>query len=88
MIIQSIIIGTIFGILWGSIFHQRYKSITESGTLSKTSIRFLASASTIRYLLLAALLAILVINKKIILIWWLAGFIVSFWIFLFKTTKP
>ncbi|MCK4517888.1 hypothetical protein KAT92_03870 [Candidatus Babeliales bacterium] len=71
MITQSIILGIIFGLVWGIPFINRIKQAVPT--------HFLASTSTIRYLLLAVLLGLLVTNKIILLSWWLAGFLGAFW---------
>ena len=90
MIAQSIIIGIIFGLLWGNLFadkHRRLSKIGTSSTAAKSSIWFLASTSLIRYLLLAVLLAVLIIKSYITLIWWLVGFMGSFWTVLVRSLR-
>lgn len=79
MIIQSLFIGILFGVVWATFFVGKANtSLTTTQPLSTLSI----ATSTIRYILLALLLGFLVMKNLIILIWWLAGFMIAFWILL------
>jgi len=89
MTLQSIVIGTLFGIMWGILFSDRYKRLSSaSSAFSKTSSWFLASTSVMRYLLLAALLITLLTKQYINLTWWLISFMISFWLVLTQSVKP
>ena len=72
----SIIIGVLFGSIWSRIFLDKKSPYTWS----------LASTSIIRYLLLAAVLAILMIKFKISIILWSVGFMTSFWVLITRKT--
>jgi hypothetical protein len=90
MVVQSIIIGVVFGVLWSLSFTGRYKKLSGNKFSSpppKTYAWFLARTSSIRYLLLAVLLGILILKYKLIIVWWFLGFIVSFWTVLVMTTR-
>ena len=89
-LVQSIIVGSIFGLLWGNLFADKYRRLSKAGTNAgeaRSSLWILASTSVIRYLLLAALLAILIIKSYITLVWWLVGFMPSFWTILIRATR-
>lgn len=83
MIVKSVFMGLCFGLLWGMVFSGKTKEIQAGGSSSW----FLASTSTIRYLLLAAILLILMLKYKIHIAWWFVGFVSSFWPVLFLSTK-
>lgn len=90
MIIQSIVVGIVFGLVWGTLFSGRYKQLTNDPSQSaesKTSAWFLASTSVIRYLLLAAILIVLMVKYDLIITWWLGGFLGSFWVVLFRSFR-
>jgi hypothetical protein len=78
MIVTSLIIGAVFGVVWGSLFTGKIKSLNNASSWS------LASTSIIRYLLLAGLLALLTVKYHLILAWWTVGFLVSFWLLLIQ----
>lgn len=88
MIAASVLIGVIFGGVWGNLFTSRLKPYTKSPLQSascRPSAWILASTSIIRYLLLAALLVVLVVKYNLLLAWWVAGFLPSFWLMLVKS---
>jgi len=88
MVIASVIVGILFGFIWGNLFsqsstrHARIKSTSKSTTQQsrlKASAWFLARTSVIRYLLLAAFLILLMKKYNLQLAWWLGGFLPVFW---------
>jgi len=80
MVIQSIIIGVVFGIIWAFMFEERYKGPAKNS-------RILARTVVIRYLLLAALLIFLIKKFSLLILWWLVGFLPAFWATLFLLLK-
>lgn len=77
MIIQSVIIGVVLGWLWGNDLSRKYSKVNRNNCSSSW---FLASTSTIRYLLLAAILILMIKKNFISISWWAAGFFISFWV--------
>ena len=91
MTVSSLIIGVLFGIIWGSLFAYRRKTLSNGDLPTnscKSSAWFLARTSIIRYLLLAAFLALLITKYHLNLSWWTAGFLASFWILVFRGCNP
>ena len=84
MIIQSLIIGILFGVAWATFFVGKANTTLQT---TQPLSAFSITTSTIRYILLALLLGFLVMKNLIILIWWLAGFMIAFWVLLLRTTK-
>lgn len=90
MVVVSVCVGVICGFAWGSMFAGRYRDISDTPSESasqKSSAWILARTSIIRYLLLAALLAGLVIKYGLLISWWAAGFLTSFWVLLLTQIK-
>ena len=82
----SLSIGAVFGVLWGLTLRSRYldgyycsgdgssKLQKACGALGSTAFSAIA-----RYILIAAILALLVIKYSLNVWYWLIGFMLAFW---------
>lgn len=72
MWLQSILLGTILGSLWGVLFNNQLKH-------PKAHVSFINITSITRFILLSLFLGILFIKQHINLTWWLISFMIAFW---------
>lgn len=80
MILQSVLIGLIFGAFWASIFIRQY-NVQKCKIQATTALAF---SALIRTLLLIIILIFLLSQKYIVIWWWLIGFLTTFWLLLFS----
>jgi|GEM_PF-1523161 hypothetical protein len=88
----SLFIGSVFGLLWGATLSKRYRFLASSNQDKKNTcprgiFKSCSFFSISKYILIAAILAILFVRYSLSVWWWLAGFMFAFWVFVILSTK-
>ena len=82
--VLSIVLGSVFGILWGVLLVDKYKRVKyEALCKRQQNMMRIVSSAIAKYILLAGTLAILLVKLSINLIVWLISFLIVFWLFVF-----
>jgi len=79
MVIQSIVIGSCLGIIWGLTF-------TSKLIYKKAKIALSTVSTIFRYFLLTAILILLIQKNLILLSWGTLSFLGVFWLILLRAT--